>query len=236
MTFVTENFNELNSRIKTLSKEQTKLLAVSKTFSHEAILELYQNCNTREFAESRLNELSEKFKALPKDIIWHFIGKIQSNKLKKIARIAKVIHSVENGETIEKLTKLAESENLDLSYFIEVNVSNENSKSGVAIDELESILEIAKRYQMIVKCIGFMTMTPANATSIEREKYFSKLHQLLIEMQHKFDLVDLNQLSMGMSDDYIEAIKNHSTLVRIGSAIFGRRDYTKTAQFQGELE
>ena len=223
--YVVENYDSIQREVEEVSCGQTSLLAVSKTFPADLIEILYRERGVRSFAESRLKELQEKSELLPKDIIWHYIGKIQSNKLKKIARIARVIHSVENVETIQTLAELAMRENLDVSYFLEVNISGEASKSGVAPQELDKLLEIAVSCQNRVKCIGFMTMAPFEATADELEEYFGNLHRLLEYKRTEFKLNELTQLSMGMSNDFVIAIKKGSTLVRIGSAIFGNRNY-----------
>ena len=223
--YVVTNYDAIQREVSEVSCGKTTLLAVSKTFPAELIEILYNERGVRSFAESRLKELQEKSEKLPADIIWHYIGKIQSNKLKKIARIARVIHSVETIETIKTLAELADSEDLELSYFIEVNISGEASKSGVAPEILDSLLETAVLYQSKVKCIGFMTMAPFDATADELEEYFGKLSQLLQDKRVEFNLAELTELSMGMSNDFVIAIKNGSTIVRIGSAIFGERNY-----------
>lgn len=225
MDYIVENYDNISREVQEVGNGQARVLAVSKTFPKECIELLYNERGVREFAESRLNELKEKSENLPSDIIWHYIGKIQSNKLKKIARIVRCIHSVENVETIETLAELAEKEGLNLSYFIEVNISGEASKSGVAPAELDTLLEVAKKYQSIVKCIGFMTMAPLDANAEELDNYFGSMQELLAAERQKFGLNDLTELSMGMSGDYVLAIKNGSTIVRIGSAIFGARNY-----------
>ncbi len=225
MNYVVENYDAVNREIQEVGCGKTKLLAVSKTFPQECIEKLYKERNVRSFAESRLNELKEKAEALPFDIVWHYIGKIQSNKLKKIARIAKVIHSVETVDTIKTLADLADKENLHISYLIEVNVSGEASKSGVAPHRLNELLECAKTHQNQVKCIGFMTMAPLDATADELDEYFGEMQKLLQCKRDEFELAELTELSMGMSGDYVLAIKNGSTIVRIGTAIFGNRFY-----------
>ncbi len=225
MNYILENYDSIAENVAKLSNGRTRLLAVSKTFPVENIELLYSERGVKEFAESRLNELQAKYEALPKDIIWHYIGKIQSNKLKKIAAIAGVIHSVEKVETIEKLAEICEKNNSRISYFIEVNISQESSKSGIAESEINSLLETAKKYSSQVKCVGFMTMAPLDASNEELNNYFSRMRELLEQKRQEFKLETLTELSMGMSGDYPFAIKNGSTIVRIGSSIFGRRNY-----------
>ena len=223
MDYIVKNYDAVNREIQEVSCGKTKLLAVSKTFPKECIEKLYKDREVRAFAESRLNELKEKAEALPKDIVWHYIGKIQSNKLKKIARIAKVIHSVETVETIETLADLSGKENLDINYLIEVNISGEASKSGVTPDNmLNELLKCAKTHQKQVKCIGFMTMAPLDATAEELDRYFGAMQKLLESKRDEFEIAELTELSMGMSGDYLNAIAAGSTIVRVGTAIFGR--------------
>ena len=197
--------------------EDVLLLPVSKTVGKEEILELY-NIGIRDFAENRLQVLQEKFDNLPKDIAWHFIGPLQSNKIRKIVKMVKVIHSVESIDTILRLERIANEEGCEVKFLLEVNISGEASKGGVTPQELPALAQEA------IKCkkatfSGLMTMAPLVSTVEEQKVIFSKLTSLRDDLESSLG-IKLPMLSMGMSQDYIPAIECGSTIVRVGSSIF----------------
>ena len=189
--------------------ERVRVLAVTKNQTADVIGELY-GCGIREFAENRLNVLEEKAKILPDDIVWHFIGKIQSNKVRKILKLAKVLHSVDSPELLERIERIAGEEGVFPEIFIEVNVSGEESKSGISALQLPEMLSHTLSN---VHVAGLMTMAPANCGDEDLRNIFSTLKKLA-------DDSGLPGLSMGMSNDYHIAAECGATIVRIGTALF----------------
>ena len=186
-----------------------KVLAVTKNQSAQVIKELY-DAGLREFAENRINILEEKMKVLADDIVWHFIGKIQSNKVRKVLKAAKVIHSVDSLELLERIERIAKEEGVFPKLFIEVNVSGEESKSGITIAELDQLLAVPLENSFVA---GLMTMAPFDATKSELEYIFTTLKKTADERE-------LEELSMGMSNDCRIAAACGATTVRIGTSLF----------------
>lgn len=189
--------------------ERIRVLAVTKNQSADVIGELY-GCGVREFAENRLNVLEEKVKILPEDIVWHFIGKIQSNKVRKILKLAKVLHSVDSPELLERIERISGEEGIFPEVFIEVNISGEESKSGISAFQLSEMLSQQLKN---VRVAGLMTMAPADCGEDELRSIFSALKKLA-------DDSGLPELSMGMSNDYHIAAECGATIVRLGTALF----------------
>lgn len=207
------------------SPESVRLLAVSKTFPAEDIQEVY-SAGQREFGENRVQELETKVPVLPKDIVWHLIGHLQSNKAAKAAELADWIHSVDSMKLVRKLSEAAAKNGKTLKILLEVNVSGEESKSGIrSKEELFQIAEAAAAAPGL-EWKGLMTMAPAGAPPEVLKQVFAGLRSLRDELQAKFS-VSLPELSMGMSGDYPAAIAEGATIVRIGTAVFGGRDYSK---------
>ncbi len=200
-----------------------RLLAVSKTFPAEDIAALYE-CGCREFGESRIQELEVKSAALPGDIVWHFIGQLQANKARKAVKLAQVIHSVDSVPLIQRLNRIAGEEGRCPEILLEVNVSGEASKSGLSPDELEAAAEAADAAEHL-NWRGFMTVAPEAASESELRRIFGALECMRRKYAEKYRRA-LPELSMGMSGDFSAAIDCGATLVRIGTAVFGRRDYS----------
>ena len=193
------------------------LLAVSKTRPADEILELYR-MGVRDFGENRIQELEQKAASLPEDIIWHFIGPLQSNKIRKAVKLASVIHSVESVSTVEKLERIAQEENKQPRFLLEVNVSGEESKGGVAPENFMALARAAAGCRF-ARFSGLMTMAPLGAPQETLDFVFSGLARLKEEAEKELGL-SLPILSMGMSGDYQQAIACGSTIVRVGTAIF----------------
>ena len=189
--------------------ERLKVLAVTKNQTAQVIRELYDS-GVREFAENRINVLEEKIKELPADIVWHFIGKIQSNKVRKVVKAAKILHSVDSLELLERIERISQEENVFPRLFIEVNVSGEESKSGITVNELAGLLAVPLKNAEIA---GLMTMAPFDASDAELEEIFTTLKKTA-------DRYHLKELSMGMSNDCRIAAFCGATTVRIGTALF----------------
>lgn len=219
--------NAVNETAVSAGREpgEVKLLAVSKTFPAADVLEAY-NAGQREFGENRVQELEQKVPVLPEDIVWHLIGHLQSNKAAKAAELADWVHSVDSVKLVNKLSDAAQKAGKTLKILLEVNVSGEESKYGIRTKEdLYQVAEAAVAAPAI-EWKGLMTMAPAAAEGEELKQVFAGLRQMRDELEQKYS-VTLPELSMGMSGDYPAAIAEGATIVRIGTAIFGGRDYSK---------
>ncbi|MDR0828561.1 MAG: YggS family pyridoxal phosphate-dependent enzyme [Prevotellaceae bacterium] len=217
------NIQQNIEKIKAQLPENVSLVSVSKFHSAEDILEAY-NCGERDFGESRVQELLTKYQTLPKDILWHFIGPLQSNKIKQIAPFIHLIHSVESEKLLSEINRFAEKNQQKISVLLEVHIANEDQKHGFSYNEIHTFFE-NKDYQKfpfveICGLMGIATFTPDNK-QINNE--FSQIKTLFDEIKTVFASPNFNTLSIGMSDDFPLAIANGSTMVRIGSKIFGER-------------
>ena len=219
---IQQNYNKIFEDIKKYSPypEKVKILFVSKYFDvekHKAMIDMgydYFGENRAQLYRDKLNEFSdEKYK----NIKWDFIGRLQKNKIKYIINSVNLIHSIDSYELLEEINKKAIENNKIINGLIEINVSKEESKTGVYIEDFKKDSE--KYFSMSnVKIIGFMTMAPFEASEAEINSYFSNMRDLKEEYQKKYDYV--TTLSMGMSNDYVEALKNGATIIRIGSKLF----------------
>lgn len=226
MSRVVEHYREVRALVDAAAREarrdpaEVRLLAVSKTFPAGAIRELY-DAGVRAFGESRIPELEAKAAALPGDIEWHFIGRLQSNKARKAVRLAKMIHSVDSPELLERLDRVAGEEGVRPQVLLEVNVSGEETKAGVPPAELEPLARSAAACANL-DFRGFMTMAPFEADPLRVAAIFEMMQLLRNELERKIDR-KLPELSMGMSGDFEIAARHGSTLVRVGTRIFGAR-------------
>lgn len=220
---VCENIGNACSRSGRM-RDDVKLIAVSKTKPVSDIEELYGH-GVRVFGENKVQELCDKYEALPKDIEWHMIGHLQRNKVKYIVGKAALIHSVDSLRLAMQIEAEAAKKNVIANILIEVNVAEEESKFGLKADEaLKNITEIAKLPHIRIK--GLMTIAPFVENPEDNRKYFKKLQQLAVDIQAKnIDNVDMNELSMGMTGDYMVAVEEGATYVRVGTGIFGERHY-----------
>ena len=198
------------------------LLAVSKTMPEGDITSLY-DIGIRDFGENRIQELERKAAALPEDIVWHFIGPLQSNKIRKAVKLASVIHSVEDISAVERLDRISGEEQKKVKFLIEVNVSGEASKGGVTPADFMEIARVAAQCQNAVFS-GLMTMAPLEAPQEVLDSVFCGLAALKAQAEQELKIT-LPILSMGMSGDYANAIAAGSTVVRVGTAIFGKSSY-----------
>ena len=200
-----------------ISESDVQLLVVSKTIPVPVLMELY-DAGVREFAENREPELAMKKASMPEDIIWHFIGPVQSNKIRKVVKLAQVIHSVESLSQLERFERIAGEEGVAPRILLEVNVSGEESKGGMTPEELPAVADAAAKC-VNVKFSGLMTMAPFDAEKSELLQIFSTLKKLQTDTAESTG-VELPLLSMGMSGDFPEAIACGATVVRVGSKIF----------------
>ena len=210
--------------------EGVTLVCVSKFHSHEAIMEAYA-CGEREFGESRVQELLPKYEALPKDIRWHFIGHLQTNKVKQIVPFIHMIHSVDSIRLLETINREAEKIGRRIKVLLEVHVAKEETKSGFTPDELLtfnsqlSTLNSQLSTLNYVEICGLMGMATNTEDESEWRRCFREIHSIAKQLLNHSELLNNSELniSMGMSDDYLVAIEEGSTMVRIGSTIFGTR-------------
>lgn len=206
------------------SADAVTLLAVSKTKPVSAILELY-GAGQRDFGENYVQELREKAAELPKDIRWHMIGHLQRNKVKYIAEYVSMIHSVDSLALAETIEKEAAKYDRVIPVLVEVNVAGEDTKFGVPPEEADALVrQISALPHVSVR--GYMTSAPYTNTPEENRVYFRKLRQLSVDTHLKnYNNVNMSVLSMGMSNDYEVAVEEGATLVRVGTSIFGARQY-----------
>lgn len=206
------------------NKEDITLIAVSKTKPIEMLEEAYE-AGIREFGENKVQELTDKYEKLPKDIHWHMIGHLQTNKVKYIVDKAYLIHSVDSIKLAKEISKEAVKKNVVSNVLIEVNMAEEESKFGVSRDDtLPLIEEIAKLPGIKVR--GLMTVAPYVEDAEENRLIFCKIRQLFIDIKEKnIDNVFMDFMSMGMSGDYSVAVEEGATHVRVGTKIFGEREY-----------
>lgn len=214
-------------QLKTSLPQGVTLVAVSKFHPVKALWEAY-NAGQRVFGESRAQELSAKQKVLPEDIEWHFIGPLQSNKVKDIAPFIHLIHSIDSLKLLAEVNKQAKKHDRTIRVLLEIHVAQEESKHGLSPEECKELLrdESLAEFQHIRIC-GLMGMaTNTDDTGLIREE-FRKIHDLFIELKETLckDNVDFKEISMGMSHDYPIAIQEGSTLIRVGTSIFGEREY-----------
>lgn len=205
---------------------EVTLIAVSKTKPVEMLREAY-DAGARVFGENKVQEIVDKYDHMPSDVKWHMIGHLQRNKVKYIVDKVAMIHSVDSFRLAETIEKEAAKKNVTVPILIEVNVAQEESKYGLKPEEvLPFIEEIADFSHIQIK--GLMTIAPYVENAEENRQYFSKLKQLSVDIMHKnIDNIKMNTLSMGMTGDYEVAVEEGATFVRVGTGIFGERDYTK---------
>ena len=199
------------------------LVCVSKFHSNDAIMEAYE-VGERDFGESRVQELLPKYEALPKDIRWHFIGHLQTNKVKQVVPFVYMIHSVDSVRLLEIINKEAEKIGRRVKVLLEVHVAKEASKSGFTPEEFLSLNTQLSTLNNVEVC-GVMGMATNTDDQTEWRRCFREIKHLASSLIANSSPSERPQISMGMSDDYQVAIEEGSTMVRIGSTIFGARNY-----------
>ena len=206
-------------------RSEVTLIAVSKTKPLEDLQAVY-DLNIRDFGENKVQELTGKIEAMPDDIKWHMIGHLQRNKVKYIVDKVELIHSVDSLRLAEEISKQAIKKNVNVNILVEINIGDEESKFGISADEVKVLVrDIAKLDN--IKVQGLMCVAPYVVDSEENRPLFHKIKDLSVDiMKENIDNVSMNVLSMGMSNDYQVAIEEGATMVRIGSNLFGKRDYS----------
>ena len=206
--------------------EDVCLVAVSKTKPKDMLMEVY-DCGIRQFGENYVQEMVDKADTLPKDITWHMIGHLQRNKVKYIAGQVALIHSVDSYRLAEEINIQAKKKNIVVPILVEVNIAHEDSKFGISEeDAVQLVEEIAELENVRIK--GLMTIAPYVENAEDNRLYFRKIKDLSVDIAAKnIDNVSMEILSMGMTGDYEVAIEEGATMVRVGTGIFGERNYNK---------
>lgn len=232
MIMIREKLEYVRETIRAAEKEagrepgEVTLIAVSKTKPVSMIEEAYA-CGCRDFGENKVQELCEKYEALPEELHWHMIGHLQRNKVKYVVDKAEYIHSVDSLRLAEEISKEALKRNIQAKILIEVNVAGEESKFGVSMEDTEDLIRAIAGLPNI--CIeGLMTIAPYVENPEENRPIFRSLKKLAVDIKMKnIDNVHMGVLSMGMTGDYEVAIEEGATMVRVGTGIFGERNYEK---------
>ena len=217
MNTIIDRFNKIKSNINNSNNtnKNVNIVAVSKSFSHDYIRPLI-DLGHNHFGENKVQEAEEKWKNIKnnnKNVKLHMVGKLQTNKAKKAIKLFDYIHSLDNKKLADILSKSEKENNKKLSYFIQINVGNEKQKSGIQTDQTSDFYKYCTN-ELSLNIIGLMAIPPNDGNE---EKYFKSLYELN-------NSLGLKELSMGMSSDYLKALKFNSTFLRIGSAIFGARN------------
>ena len=219
MEFIKKNLAKIKSRIP----ENVTLVAVSKTKPIADLQEAY-HAGQRVFGENKIQEMLGKYDALPKDIEWHMIGHLQRNKVKYMAHFVHLIHGVDSLKTLKEIDKQAKKHNRVISCLLQARIAKEETKFGLAFEDIMHILK-SEEYQQLsnVSVIGLMGMSTFTDNKQIIQEEFASLKSFFDEL--KIQNTTFTTLSMGMSGDYLLAIENGSTMIRVGSSIFGARNY-----------
>ncbi len=215
-------------KIKENIPEKVKLVAVSKTKPEKDIMELY-NSGYRIFGENKVQELVQKFKDLPKDIEWHQIGHLQKNKVKYITPFVALIHAVDSLKLLSTINKEALKNNRIIDVLLQIHIAQEETKFGFSCSELNEILNSAEFSALKnIKIVGLMGMATNTNDTNQVHKEFRGLKQCFDSLKNEYfeRQEEFKEISMGMSGDYPIAIEEGATIIRVGSHIFGKRDYT----------
>jgi pyridoxal phosphate enzyme (YggS family) len=208
------------TQIKQSLPDNVTLVAVSKTYPAETVMEAY-SAGHRVFGENKVQEMCEKFEELPKDISWHLIGHLQSNKVKYIAPFVAMIHSVDSLKLLQEIDKQAKKNARVIDCLLQVFIASEETKFGLDMQELDQLLSSDSfKQQQNIRIRGLMGMASNTSDQAQVRREFRALNAKYNELKLKYGW---DQLSMGMSGDYALAIEEGSTMIRVGSLIFGKR-------------
>ena len=223
LKIVENNINEACIR-SDRTRDDITLICVSKTKPNDAIMEAY-NEGYRHFGENKVQELAKKIEELPDDIHWHMIGHLQRNKVKYIIGKVDLIHSVDSIRLAEEISSQAVKYGLIQNILVEINIADEATKFGISKDEAIQLVRDIAALPGIRVC-GLMTIAPYVVDSEENREFFHKIKDISVDIdKQNIDNVSMDILSMGMTGDYMVAIEEGSTMVRVGTGIFGERDY-----------
>ena len=230
MGTIEKNIQSVEERVATAAKrsgrrrEDILLLAVSKTQTVETIREAVA-CGLTSLGENKVQEIMDKYEPMGKGIHWHLIGHLQTNKVKYIVDKVVMIHSVESMKLAEEIEKRAAAKGLIMDVLVEINMAEEESKFGISPENVEDFLkDLAKLAHLRVR--GLMTVAPFVENAEDNREYFRRMKQLQVDInEKKIDNIKMDMLSMGMTGDFEVAIEEGATIVRVGTGIFGERDY-----------
>ncbi len=211
--------------LKSSLPPKVTLVAVSKTKPISDLMEAY-NAGQRIFGENKIQEMTEKWEAMPKDIAWHMIGHVQTNKVKFMAPFVSLIHGVDSFKLVEEINKQAFKNNRIIDCLLQIHIAEEETKFGLNEDELQEMVQSAAFQELKnIRIVGLMGMATFTTNQNQIKKEFTRLQSIFDALirQPKVENIELNTLSMGMSGDYQLAVACGSTMVRIGSSIFGVR-------------
>lgn len=230
---VTENLKDVEKRVLRAcersgrSRDDVTLIAVSKTKPIEMLKEAYA-AGARYFGENKVQELTDKYDVMPKDIHWQMIGHLQRNKVKYIIDKAELIHSVDSLRLAETIDKEAAKKGIIANILLEVNMAKEETKFGLMPEDVSDFVKEIVRFPNI-RVQGLMTIAPFVENPEENRIHFANLRKLSVDIgKEKVNNVNMSILSMGMTNDYEVAIEEGATMVRVGTAIFGARNYAQT--------
>ncbi len=220
MSNISKNLEVIRSTLK----DNVTLVAVSKTKSAEEIMAAYKE-GIRDFGENKVQELEEKYELLPKDIRWHLIGGLQTNKVRKIVGKTYLIQSLDRESLALEINKRAENKGILVDTLIEVNIGEEPQKAGILTENLGEFITLLGELKHI-RVKGLMAIIPQGSEE-ENRNYFRKMHELFEKLAEiKQERFSMEVLSMGMSMDYMTAMEEGSNMIRVGTGIFGARNYT----------
>ena len=229
---ITENLEQVRKNIEEACRAvnrdpgEVTLISVSKTKPVSMLQEAY-DAGSRDFGENKVQEIMDKYPQLPSDIRWHMIGHLQRNKVKYIIDKVDMIHSVDSLRLAETIEKEAAKKDIIIKILIEVNVAKEESKFGVMPEKVEELVSQVSQLPHIRIC-GLMTIAPFVENPEENRIYFNRLRNIAVDIERKkSDNVIMSILSMGMTNDYEVAIEEGSTMVRVGTGLFGARNYNQ---------
>ncbi len=227
---IVDNIKQIQNEIKDICESigrnpnEVTLIAVSKTKPYTDIEEALKS-GCIDYGENKVQELDQKYDLLPKDINWHMIGHLQRNKVKYLVGKAKMIHSVDSLRLANQIEKEYAKKDLVANILIEVNMAGEESKFGIKPEEAENLIKEISSHKHIKIC-GLMTIAPYTLNAEDNRIHFKNLKQLSVDIASKnIDNVTMDVLSMGMSGDYKVAIEEGATMIRVGTKIFGERNY-----------
>lgn len=229
---ITENLEQVKKNIRDACRAagrdpgEVTLIAVSKTKPAELLQEAY-DAGARDFGENKVQEIMDKYPQLPGDIRWHMIGHLQRNKVKYIVDKAAMIHSVDSFRLAQTIEQEAARHEVQVPILLEVNVAEEESKFGLKMDEVLPLIERIAEFPHIKVC-GLMTIAPFVENAEENRMFFRQLKKLSVDIEAKnINNVSMSVLSMGMTGDYQVAVQEGATMVRVGTGIFGERNYVR---------
>lgn len=222
-----ESVNERIARAAQRSgrkREDITLIAVTKTYPAQTINEAVA-LGVTDIGENKVQEVMDKYDSVNGDINWHLIGHLQTNKVKYIIDKVKLIHSVDSIKLLDEIERQAVKHSVKTEVLIQVNISGEESKFGIRPEEVEEYMEYASRLTA-VKIVGLMTVAPKVDNCVANILHFDNINRIFVDIQSKkYDNVNMKYLSMGMSGDFEVAIEHGANMVRVGSAVFGPRNY-----------